>query len=104
MSAERSGWFEPRLSTGNIITILVLVIGLVSGWYKFDNRLTLAEDRAASSQAQAIEARARLDARITRVEADRDDIKTRVIRIEEKISGQADMLQRILRNTERSGR
>jgi hypothetical protein len=97
MSERTPAWFEPRLSSGNLITIAIVVAGLISGWYKFDNRLSLAEDRAANDKVTATIERQRFDARLTRLETSRDDITARVIRIEEKINSQGDTLQRILR-------
>lgn len=101
MSDRTPAWFEPRLSTGNLITILIVLVGLVSGWYKFDNRLSIAEDRAENTRKIDATERARFDARLTRLETSRDDITARVIRIEEKINNQGDTLQRILRAVDR---
>ena len=85
----RPGWFDNRLSIGNIITIATLIIAIVAGWFQFEKRLTLVE---AEQRRVAIT--------MERVEKERGDLHTRVIRIEERLTGQADMLQRILRNTE----
>jgi len=62
MTDRTPAWFEPRLSTGNLITIAIVLISLVSGWYKFDNRLSLAESRAADAQMTAQIERQRFDA------------------------------------------
>lgn len=85
-----SGWFDARLSIGNVITIAVVALGIVAGWYKFDNRLTLSEDRYA-----------RQELRLSRIEAERDDLKDRVIRIEEQLKGQDTKLDIILRSVRR---
>ncbi|GAA2872022.1 uncharacterized protein YlxW (UPF0749 family) [Aminobacter niigataensis] len=53
-----------------------------------------------AAQEQALVDAKRLETRVDRIEAARDDLNTRVIRIEEKLVGQTDMLQRILRSVE----
>lgn len=83
-------WFDGRMSIGNVITIATVFGGIVYGWASFDGRIVTLE---ATSR--------RHDAMIDRMERERGDLHTRVIRIEEKISSQNDTLQRILRNTER---
>lgn len=55
----------------------------------------------SAAQEQAVIDAARLETRVTRIEGLRDDLSARVIRIEEKVSGQNDTLQRILRSVER---
>lgn len=86
---RKPGWFDNRLSVGNIITIMMLLIALVAGWFQFDSRLTLVEAEQRRSVAL-----------VDRMAQDRNDLSARVIRIEERLAGQAEMLQRILRNTE----
>lgn len=85
----KSSWFDSRMSIGNIITIVTLMIAIVAGWFQFHARLTLveAEQRRASITLE-------------RVEKERSDLHTRVIRIEERLTGQTETLQQILRNTE----
>lgn len=85
----KPGWFDNRLSIGNIITILMLFGAIVTGWFQFEKRLTLVENEQR-----------RLAITVERYEKERTDLHMRVIRIEERLTGQADMLQRILRNTE----
>lgn len=86
---DRRPWFDARLSIGNIITIATLLIAIVAGWFQFDSRLTLVE----------VEQR-RTSGAVEKLTQERTDLTTRVIRIEERLTGQAEMLQRILRNTE----
>ena len=83
---------DSRISIGNIITILTLIIAIVAGWFQFDSRLTLVEAEQRRN-ATAVD----------RMAQERTDLTARVIRIEERLAGQADMLQRILRNTENEG-
>lgn len=93
-------WFDNRLSLGNILTIATVAVAIVAGWYQFDNRLALAEDRFDRQVRADDENRRRLEMRLDRIETDRDDLKTRIIRIEEKLVGQTDKLDRILRSVE----
>lgn len=94
--SEKPAWFDARLSIGNLITILVVLVGLVSSWYRFDNRVALMEDRLVQRDLALDE----LKGRVTQMERERGDLTGRVIRIEEKISAQSDTLQRILRSVE----
>lgn len=88
----KASWFDSRLSIGNIITIVTLVIAIAAGWFQFDARLTLVEAEQRRNGAV-----------VDKMAQERTDLTTRVIRIEERLTGQADMLQRILRNTENDG-
>lgn len=94
--SEKPAWFDARLSIGNLITIAVVLVGLVSSWYQFDNRVALMEDRLIQRDLALDE----LKGRVTQMERERLDLSGRVIRIEEKISAQSEMLQRILRSVE----
>lgn len=94
--SEKPSWFDNRLSIGNLITIGVVLVGLVSSWYRFDNRLALMEDRLVQRDLALDE----LKGRVTMMERERGDLTGRVIRIEEKISAQSDTLARILRSVE----
>lgn len=86
---DKTKWFDPRLSVGNLLTIAVVAVGLVSSWYRFDNRLALSEILLDD-----------LKTRVAQMERERNDLTGRVIRIEEKISAQSDTLTRILRSVE----
>lgn len=88
-SRAKPAWFDARMSIGNIITIVTVLIAIIAGWFQFDARLTMVEAEQR-----------RVSVFMDRVEKERSDLHTRVIRIEERLTGQADMLQRILRNTE----
>jgi hypothetical protein len=94
--SEKPSWFDARLSIGNLITIGVVLVGLVSSWYRFDNRVALMEDRLVQRDLALDE----LKGRVTVMERERGDLTGRVIRIEEKISAQSDTLARILRSVE----
>lgn len=83
---------DSRISVGNIITIVTLVIAIVAGWFQFDSRLMLVEAEQRRNAAT-----------VEKMAQERTDLSARVIRIEERLTGQADMLQRILRNTENDG-
>lgn len=86
----KASWFDSRLSIGNIITITMLIVAIVTGWFPFEKRLTMNERDLEQIKIT-----------VERYDKERTDLHTRVIRIEERLTGQADMLQRILRNTER---
>lgn len=89
-AGEKQPWFDHRMSIGNLITIGTVLVAIIYGWASFDGRLAAMESEMA-----------RATGRLDRLENERTDLHTRVIRIEEKISTQNDTLQRILRNTER---
>ena len=94
-------WFDPKLSIGNVITIITVIVALVAGWFSFDTRLTLAEDRQERQVAADRETASRFGLRLDRVETDREDLRSRVIRIEEQLKGQDTKLDAILRQTAR---
>ena len=85
----KPAWFDSRMSIGNIITIVTLMIAIIAGWFQFDARLTLVE---AEQRRVAIT--------VERDGKERSDLHMRVIRIEERLTGQTETLQQILRNTE----
>lgn len=97
-------WFDARLSIGNLITIGVVAAGIMAGWFQFDARLTALEKDVATNKALRIEEDARLGARLTAIEAERQDLATRVIRIEERIVSQGEKLDRVLRAVDRGWR
>lgn len=80
---------DKRIPVALIVAMLAQTAGVV--WWA-------ATLQAAQAQAQREDQRAEL--RLDRVEAAGDDVKTRVIRIEEKLEGQDDVLQQILRSVE----
>lgn len=80
---------DKRVPIALIVTIVVQTAGIV--WW--------AAGVQATQQQAAVNV-ARIETRVDRFEVARDDLNTRVIRIEEKLVGQTDMLQRILRSVE----
>lgn len=94
-------WFDGKMSLGNIITVITVIFGLAAGWFSFDTRLTLAEDRFARQVQADKEAMATARQRLDRIDADREDLRTRIIRIESLLSHQDTKLDAILRNTSR---
>ncbi len=80
---------DKRVPVALIVTIVVQTAGAV--WWAAS--LQAAQEQAALNAA-------RIETRVDRIETSRDDLNTRVIRIEEKLVGQTDMLQRILRSVE----
>lgn len=81
---------DKRVPVALIVTMLVQTAGIV--WWA----ATLQ-----AAQAQALVDNQRIESRVERMETLRDDLSVRVIRIEEKLVGQTDTLQRILRSVER---
>jgi hypothetical protein len=80
---------DKRIPVALIFAMLVQTAGIV--WWA-------ASLQAA--QAQGKDEDRRFELRVDRVEDTTDDVKTRVIRIEEKLEGQDDVLQQILRSVE----
>lgn len=100
MTNDRNQWFDRRLSIGNLITIGVVLAGAMAGWFRFENRLTLVETHRSSDKAAFEELRTR----VGRIEEQRNDLTFRVIRIEERLTGQTELLQRILKTVEHDAR
>lgn len=90
-------WLDSRITVGNIITIAVIIGGLVGGWFRFDYRLALVEDKFTRQVVSDEAARGRVERRLERIEADREDVRGRVIRIEEQLKAQDQKLDIILR-------
>ncbi len=95
-------WFDRRLSIGNLLTIAVVLAGAMAGWFRFENRLSATEKDIATFNMLTSGATSRLELRLSAIETERQDLTTRVIRIEEKIGNQNETLQRILRSVERN--
>lgn len=81
---------DKRVPVALIVTMLAQTAGIV--WWA----ATLQ-----AAQAQSLVDSRRIEERVVRIEMLRDDLSVRVIRIEEKLIGQTDTLQRILRSVER---
>jgi len=94
-------WFDPRLSMGNVITILMVAGAVMGGWFKFDNRLALLEREVATNKYQREAEDARLASRLAVIESERGDLSSRVIRIEERLVSQGEKLDRVLESVER---
>lgn len=82
---------DKRVPVALIVTMLVQTAGVV--WWA----ATLQ-----AAQAQALIDGRRIESRVERIETQRDDMQVRVIRIEEKLVSQTDVLQRILRSVEQA--
>jgi len=82
--------WDLRPSLSNLITIVTIAATIVFSWARFDARLGNVEKEVSGAAAK-----------IEKLEAERSDLQARIIRIEEKISSQNDILQKILRNTEK---
>lgn len=84
-------WRVDRRIPAALIATILAQTGAAIWW---------AASTTAAMSAMAADQR-RLELRQDGYESRRDDLSTRVIRIEEKLSGQAETLQRILRSVER---
>lgn len=89
--SEKPGWLDLRMSIGNIVTIITVLIGIVAGWYGFDTRLKIMEVE-----------RERMELRIAKMENERDATRDRLISIEVTIREQRSTLDRILKAVERA--
>lgn len=92
----RRQWFDPRMSIGNVITILVVMTGIIAGWFQFDNRLAALEKDLRTDRMLREAEDQRLAARLTVIEASRGDLSSRVIRIEERLVNQGEKIDRVL--------
>lgn len=81
---------DKRINVALVVTLVLQTGGIV--WWA----ATLS-----AAQEQAVLDAQRMNQRIERIEAQRDDLTARVIRIEEKLSGQTETLREILRSVQR---
>lgn len=96
--AEASRWFDPKLSIGNVITIAVVLVGLVGSWYQLRADLAM---QASDIKREAGE-RARIEARLGKLEGERDDTRDRLTRIEVTMQQLLEAQGRVLRAVEGS--
>lgn len=88
--AGESFHVDKRIPLALIVTLLIQTGGIA--WWA---------SAISSAQAEATKERVKIETRVGQVEASRDDLKERVIRIESKIEGQNETLQRILQSVQR---
>lgn len=91
------GWFDPKLSMGNVLTIVIMLSGIFGGWYQLKVQVELAQERMTTGILTAQSERQRLESRLARVEAERDDVRERMIRLEIISNRNADLLESIAR-------
>ena len=88
--------FERRISIGNILSIAVLVAGMSASWYALKQEQALQTERAGQSietmKSFATENRVRIE----KVEASRDDMRERLIRLEIGQEAQSKILIEVL--------
>lgn len=91
-----ASWFDPKLSMGNIITIVVVAFGVVGSWYQLRGDLALqgADLRRADLDRQ------RMELRLSKLEGERDDTRDRLTRIEVTMQQLLDAQGRILKAVE----
>ncbi len=89
MPDQRTPLFERRISVGNILTILLVVMGGIGTWYTLEGKVNLIQ-QALAERAEDIQ---ELETRIRKSEDDARKIDGRLIRIETQ-------LERILKAVE----
>ncbi|MBW8635865.1 hypothetical protein K1W69_01615 [Hoeflea sp. WL0058] len=85
-----------RLSVGNIITILGMIIGGLSMWLGLGERVTLLETNLTSQAADIVQ----MSGRLQRVEERAGDVRERLKGIEVTQQQQNETLKRILQAVE----
>jgi hypothetical protein len=94
-------WFDPRITIGNVITLTVVGAGVLGVFYGLRGDLALLNQRFSFQVVQDEADRRRTDMRLTNIESQRDDLTSRVIRIEEQLKGQDTKLDIIVRSVSR---
>lgn len=92
-----------RLTPNNVVTIFILIAALIAGWYRFDNRLSLAEERMAVGVAAARDERAQISQRLARVELERDSSRDRLTRVEVRLDQISAQNEHIVKRLEQFG-
>ena len=92
MTNQNPQWFDRRMSIGNLISIVVLVLGMVASWYNLKQAQALQEQSIVGLRMEI----ARNQERLGKVEAARDDMRERLIRLEIGQSQQNDILREVL--------
>lgn len=85
-------WFDWRMSIGNLISIIILVFGMAASWYALKQEQALQAQSLDSVRVHV----AALSLRVEKVEAARDDMRERLIRLEIGQSQQNDILRQVL--------
>lgn len=85
-------WFDWRMSIGNLISIVILIFGMAASYY------ALKQEQAL--QAQSLDGvrlnMTALQARMEKLETERNDMRDRLIRLEIGQSQQNDILRQVL--------
>jgi hypothetical protein len=89
-------FFDPKLTAGNVLTILAVLLGIASTWYQLGERVTVTE-HALANQRVGIE---RIDRDLSDVEDRAGDVRERLKGIEVIQQQQNETLKRILRAVE----
>lgn len=76
--------FDPKLSLGNVITIVVLIGGLIAGWYANTTQVTLNKNQIERNTAS-----------IERLQNERDDTRDRLTKLETQLEIISETLDRI---------
>jgi hypothetical protein len=62
--------FDPRIDSGNILTILVLVAGMATGYSKIEKSIALNEQRTAQIEVRAAEQETRTNQTLNTLQSD----------------------------------
>jgi|GEM_PF-4878906 len=89
-------FFDPRLSVGNLLTILAVLLGIASTWYQLGERVTVIEHALANQKTEM----SRLERDLSSVEDGTADIRERLKGIEVVQIQQNETLKRILKAVE----
>ncbi len=95
-NANGRRFIEWRLSVGNIITILGMIIGGLSMWFGLGERVTVLETNLSMQAADIVQ----MSGRLQRVEERAGDVRERLKGIEVTQQQQNETLKRILQAVE----
>lgn len=92
MTPPRGQWFDWRMSIGNLISIVVLIFGMAASYFALMQEQAL---QAQSLDGVRLHVTA-LQTRMEKLEAERNDMRDRLIRLEIGQSQQNDILRQVL--------
>ena len=85
MSENLKTFFDPRISTGNILTIVGFIITLIIGWTTLDKRVVILEESRNTQMVRDKHQDFLLNQQATSMEKTALEIKQSILRIEQKI-------------------
>lgn len=94
---DKHPWFDRRMSIGNLISIIVLIVAVVAGYYAIEADRKLTDVRITLGENERVAIRIRIE----RIEAARDDLKDRLTRVEVNLENQTAILREVLAELKR---